>query len=342
MACVHPVVQHAHHYGLMPSDIGVKVHEPNSADPVNSSRPALNGTRQSATVQNDEECSVDHFQRTIKSFLEGSAFNPPQIDPSRIVEIQRAATHHVTALRWDPPAIQRATKIISWVCDGTIRSYNHLSDSALRGITIFNTFLFLVDDISAQISPDLRVFATDLMARRDPSNPILRSLLDFLPSMRVHCGPVATDMLLVTTLDFFNGCLLELRPDDYRGDRIRGAVDFPPGFRLKTEETWLGVYQPYISSLIDLINSLNDWFPFYKASILGDESANFTCNRAKAEGILGEESLVRTKARTVQCLRVVREGFKGYPELLGAVEGFVSGLIAYHVTSPRYKLGRML
>lgn len=316
--------------------------------------PKVPTTTGPALAHSRHGCSPEIYDSIIKTFLDELDFCLPSFGRRISARVEQEVLQYFSLQSWSERDLARAKLCVPWICDGITRSYNLLDDAILREIAIFSTYLFMVDDHGASMAADLRDFTQSLLCRREPVHPILRSLLDFLPSMNNHYGPFATDMFLVGTINFFNGCLLEQRPNGCF-DRLPGALDFPQYFRAKTgyaetyalfvfpetlfpEAEYLKLYQPIIPSLMDFINHSNDLLSFHKESIIGEERTNFVFNYARANEVSVEVALRKTAQTTLKSIKTIRLGLADRPELLEVADTFINGYLAYHLTCPRYKL----
>jgi len=297
-------------------------------------------------------CTLEDFRTIVKDFLHDIGFQLPTkgFDTSFVKEV----IHHFSTLPVTDLAARRFEAIAEWVSIGVGVSYPFLPSSTHREISIFTTYLFIIDDYGDEEEDDLQHFTSALVTGQAQPNAILRTFLEFLPSLKAHYGPYAYDMFVKSTIEFINGCLLEQRLN-HKFQTPAYATSFPRFFRLKTgyadpyahflfpeymwqEKECLQVYLPCLPDLINYINHSNDLISFYKESILGNERFNYICNYAKAERIPVTEALRRTAEDTLESVRRIRKVLDGHPEMLQSVECFVQGFLTYHLLCPRYRI----
>ncbi|KAJ9661065.1 hypothetical protein H2198_002224 [Neophaeococcomyces mojaviensis] len=300
-------------------------------------------------------CTVEELQAITQAFLHDIDFKPPTegYDASFIKDV----IQHFEGLPVLARVAKRIRAIAEWVSAGVGISYPFLRQSNLRDIAIFTTYLFIIDDYGEEMTTDLQSFTTLLVSGKRQSNVILGALVEFLPSLKAHYGPFAYDMFVKSTIEFVNGCILELRLDQ-QFETPAHATSFPRYFRLKTgyadpyahflfsEEMWaetksLHQYLPCIPDLVNFINHVNDLLSFYKESIIGQERFNYVYNHARAQCVSPATALRDTAESTLSSIRNVREVLKQEPGLLRHVDRFVCGFITYHILCPRYHLGEL-
>ncbi|XHG03067.1 hypothetical protein AWENTII_006388 [Aspergillus wentii] len=218
---------------------------------------------------------------------------------------------------------------------------------------IYNTF---IEDISGDIQDEIRRFAFNLTAGQRQTSPVLQSLQDFLPGLRMLFGPCAYSVIISGVIHFLNGCLIEQRYDG-KLEVPAGAVNFPSYFRQKTgnaealvqfvfpeetypEDVYLKQYLLVIPDFCDALNYINDILSFYKESVIGDEQLNYISNVSKVRGISPADALRLTCSSVVQTMGNIRKTLSGNQRMVEDIELSLKGYVQWHLDQPkRYHLG---
>ncbi|KAH8817068.1 isoprenoid synthase domain-containing protein [Xylogone sp. PMI_703] len=302
-------------------------------------------------------CSTQQFENIVNKLLRDIAFKPPPVSEWE-VNLPPLVIEHFKGLELPSELSAKTYKMAKWVSIGVVRSYPFAEEEVLVSIGIFTTYLFIIDDFGKDFTNDLENFQARLLSGEPQPNLILKSFLEFMPTMRTLYGRFACDMMLKATIEFIGGCLLENQYDGHI-EPPRTAPTFASYFRLKTgyaepyahflfpeakypEASHLQEYLPIIPDLLNFINYSNDVLSFYKESIVANERFNYIYNYSRTHDVDIHQSLERTCKEVVESVRNIRATLSSTnSQMLEDVEQFLQGFIAYHVYEYRYRMSEL-
>ncbi|PCH40556.1 terpenoid synthase [Wolfiporia cocos MD-104 SS10] len=263
---------------------------------------------------------------------------------SRVKDVLRSWGVEKQLQPYLPPAL-----ILTTTC------YHHITDIETKvHIALFSTLVIALDDPSI-----LSTQAPDEFHRRLCSGAIQRELdilgrlTNNLGEMWGHYPPFAASSIFTSALQFVNGCLLEqcaqkgaiLSSDalpfiTYRRNMSGLAEAFAYFIWPKDKFPDVEVYMQAIPDICWYQNHVNDILSFYKEELAG-ETGNYMSDRAAASGRTTLETLSEVIDETVVIMQRIRN-ILGEGEARDAWESFARGWIAFHTSSPRYRLKELI
>ncbi|KZT12294.1 terpenoid synthase [Laetiporus sulphureus 93-53] len=238
----------------------------------------------------------------------------------------------------------------------TLTCYDHIKNVDTKvQIALFSTLVIAMDDPSVFNASSSRDFHRRLCAGSVQGQPdVLGKLTSNLAGMWEHFPPFAASSIFTAALQFVNGCILEQ-------NAVKGAVvdsDALPFITYRRNMSGLAEafayfiweeaefpddVDKYMQAIPDICwyqNHVNDVLSFYKEELAG-ETGNYMSDRAIATGKTTLETLQEVIDETVVIVERIRK-ILGEGKVRDAWEAFARGWIAFHTSSPRYRLRELI
>ncbi|KAI1764183.1 terpenoid synthase [Hypoxylon sp. FL1150] len=218
-------------------------------------------------------------------------------------------------------------------------------------IAIYTWLAILVDDSTSQDLPDIERFHQRLSNGEPQPTRLLESFALVLRSAFNHWDPIAASSIISASINFFNACALELRPEIKNMAPTKGGLNLPWYLRQKSGIgdayayfAFPKVMYPNISCFIEAVPEIamfvclaNDILSFYKEEQVGETTsyvhttARYTGNDAR--GVL--KDIVSQAKNAVARMRIIVKGKEPYEQ---ALNNYIVGYIDFHMQGDRYKL----
>nr|WRP99004.1 terpene cyclase [Fusarium sp. HZ-2024a] len=219
-------------------------------------------------------------------------------------------------------------------------------------IAIYSWLAIYIDD-DDDANEELASFQDRFQKGEPQPSALLSCFAKNLQHMSAHFEPLATNFIVLSSLQFVNATLLERRAEfqnlqhcaeasrwpDYMRDRSGVPEAFAYFNFPKDQCPDIGAYIQGIPDMMTYINYANDILSFHKETLAG-ETDNYINTRAVCEhrdplavleAVVSET--IAANSRVVALLRT-----RSDPVYLRKWNEFFNGYIFFHVTAKRYKL----
>ncbi|OTB01432.1 hypothetical protein M426DRAFT_64080 [Hypoxylon sp. CI-4A] len=230
---------------------------------------------------------------------------------------------------------------------------NHPTEVQVH-IGIYTWLATLMDNPADETLPDMECFHQRFVTGEPQPTLHLERWAENLRSTFNYWDPLVASMIVASSINFTNACVLEARLETGRMVPTKGGQQWPWYLR---EKSGIGDAYAYfafpkalcpdvlsfmeaIADLSAFICLTNDILSFYKEEKACD-SNNYIHNTARYEGkharIVLKDTIMQVKA-AVDRTRVVMKGKGPYEQVLN---DYIVGYIGFHLKNGRYKLGEI-
>lgn len=235
--------------------------------------------------------------------------------------------------------IQHVKKFIDTSIGMAMTAYSHTHVNTQVHIALL-TFLLLCVDDSEIDSSALSGFALRLQTGTPQLHPVLDLLVERLRLMPEFFSPYATSAILSGIVHFINESAFEKQAEavpllDKRAKNGLSEVYSSCAWE-KSNFPAASLYVQAIPDTMSFLDYSNDILSFYKEEIAG-EKANLVHDLSNVLNKSIEEVLESVLDEVVHAVRRSREVLSGEQER-ATWERLLSGWVAFHLLSPRYRL----
>ncbi|KAI1106469.1 putative trichodiene synthase [Jackrogersella minutella] len=307
------------------------------------------------TLNTDAETFKQQYKDLLQKYLRDTSF---EVLPSTYdLFTESAVVEYLRAQDFSPDYVQRYKPIIqagAWIATST---YPFTPARVREAIAIYSTLAIMIEDTSKENLTDLKSFHDRLLHRQPQANKLLETTIHFIQGLRGIYGPFISEMITKATMEFISVCIFE---QEYEGifAAASSTPEFPWYLRLKTgigeayaffafpealypEDTFLPTILPTIPYLLRFFDLGNDFFSFYKESVVSNDRLNYIHNCSRANSITPTRALEDASSSLSDCVRIVREALSVNPQLRDNIEQLFHGYAMYHFGTERYRLSEL-
>lgn len=220
------------------------------------------------------------------------------------------------------PCINTATKITSF-------TYPFVSHEVQEAIALYASYVITIDDLTAEILPDLKNYVIQLTLGQSHQHELLRGFTKFLGGQQRLFGQFGGDMIVKGSMEFISAAVVEQSQDKWL-NLPQDASDYLVFFRAKTgvaepfaffcfpennnpEERDLERYVAAIPSIMLFLGHVNDLLSFYKEECKAEDCPGFIRNHAKVYDLTSLQSLRQLRN---EAIAEVRKSAAYFPMIL--------------------------
>ncbi|EKM53585.1 uncharacterized protein PHACADRAFT_260012 [Phanerochaete carnosa HHB-10118-sp] len=194
-------------------------------------------------------------------------------------------------------------------------------------------------------------FAERFHAGHEQLHPLLGLLVEKLRQMPEFFHSYGAAAVVAGTVQFVICTVMEKKTETMEVHPAAREYPVYKRFRTGVGEAsafciWDKAHFPEVSTHIQMIPDaskcvcyVNDLLSFYKEELIGEKN-NFIHDRARVAGTGAEHALTDTLEDAVNAVNAVQEILQGEDEKK-SWESFVTGYVAFHFMTPRYKLKQL-
>ncbi|KAJ5555173.1 terpenoid synthase [Penicillium sp. DV-2018c] len=299
--------------------------------------------------------SKKEYADIVNGFLREISYQPPQFGFD--VELGTRVKKHLESHGLSPEFIQQIGPCINTATKITSFTFSFVSHEVQEAIALYATYVITIDDLTADILPDLKTYGAQLVAGQPHQHELLRGFTKFLGSQQRLFGQFGGDMIVKGTLEFISSAIVEQGQDRYL-NMTRDASDYLTFFRAKTgvaepfaffcfpedispEKYHLERYVMAIPSIMLFLGYVNDLLSFYKEESSAGDYPGFVHSHAQVFGVTPAQSLRQLLVDTIAEVQKMRNIFSQDATMTGRINKFIYGYIFYHLCSGRYRLDEL-